>query len=510
MVAALLLTACQPNRFVSGWITYWSATGGRATVGDSTISPLFSEVSLLWYGTTPSGSTTADGKIHPLSSTSNLATTVATIRGQGLPVIPTIFDSAAAGQLKGILADQITRADHEQQILNLVTSQGYDGIDLDYEVFAFGDHITKSGTQLTTDWVNFVHELATLLHDHGKVLSVTVPPVWNGGSSGYTVYAQDQIADAVDRLRLMVYDFNIGSPGPLAPMSWVNSVIAYSSAKVPASKLQLGVPTYGRHWATQKNSKEVCPDGALSHSDFTMKETAGLAAAHKVTPVRDPAGSGELTFSWDQVVTGRRTKPITPPVWTPPTVTIPVIDDTADTVGLQPAVRLAPPETPVTCTVHHVVFAPDAGSVRQRADAAVAAHWSGIILFALGYETTDIYSSLAGVGAQRPDGLPTATLDAVQVDGSTVHITGQAWHPEFDLPVAVHLTLTPTGGGAAVYDETVTADTVRDAVPAGLGPYHGFDVSVPNVLPGSYQACSTLVLWGGVTGTSGCQPVTVT
>ena len=32
--------------------------------------------------------------------------------------------------------------------------------------------------------------------------------VWNGGGSGYTVYAQDQIADAVDRLRLMVYDFN--------------------------------------------------------------------------------------------------------------------------------------------------------------------------------------------------------------------------------------------------------------------------------------------------------------
>ena len=27
-----MLTACQPNRFVSGWIPYWQASSGRATV----------------------------------------------------------------------------------------------------------------------------------------------------------------------------------------------------------------------------------------------------------------------------------------------------------------------------------------------------------------------------------------------------------------------------------------------------------------------------------------------
>ena len=62
----------------------------------------------------------------------------------------------------------------------------------------------------------------------------------------------------------MVYDWSVGSPGPISPMSWVNLVIAYNDPIVPNNKLQLGIPSYGRDWGRQVNAAEICPDGALA------------------------------------------------------------------------------------------------------------------------------------------------------------------------------------------------------------------------------------------------------
>lgn len=501
LAAALTLTACQPNRFVSGWVPYWGGTDGRATLDNNDVATLLTDVSMIWYGTA------TNGTITTLGSNTSLNSTIASARAQGLPVIPTIFDTSAAGVMRGILDNPVTRTAHVQNIVNLVTTKGFDGIDLDYEVFAFGD-ASSTWASITPDWVAFLDELSTALHARGKLLSVTVPPVWKSGATtrGYTVYAQQQIAPFVDRLRLMVYDWSISAPGPIAPMWWVNAVIAYSSAIVPVSKLQLGVPTYGRHWATQKNSNETCPDGAVWRESVQMSESAALAAAHSRTPTRAP--DGELTYGWTQVVTGPRTKPLVPPVWTPPATVATQVTTPAANAGLQPALRLSPPSTPVTCTVQHTVFVPDAGSVRQRADAALAAGWSGIALFAFGYETTDIYQSLAGIAPQRPGGAPTGSLAAPAVTGGSVRVTGQAWHPEFDLPLAVRLTVTRTGGGITVH--TVSARAQIAGSPAGLGPFHGIDDTF-TLAPGSYTVCGEVLGWGGaVIATTNCQPFSVT
>jgi len=501
-VAAIVLSACQPNRFVSGWVPYWGASNGRATISNAQVGPLLDDVSMLWYGVNN------DGTISTLGSASSLQTTVDVARAQGLPVIPTIFDSSAAGVMSGIIADPVTRESHIQHIVDLVVAKAYDGIDLDYEVFAFGN-TRAQWPAITPNWVAFVHSLSMQLHSRGKLLSVTIPPVWTNGPHlvGYTVYAQDQIAADVDRLRLMVYDWSVSVPGPISPMFWVNSVISYSSSRVSPTKLQLGVPAYGRHWATQKYPTEICPDGAITRGSIDMKNYAALAGAHHVTPVRD--SSGELTFGWTEVVSGPRTRPITPPVIDPPAVTIPTVTAPADPGGLKPALRLAPPSTPVTCTLQHTVFVPDATSIRQRADAAVAADWSGIIIWAFGYETADVYQQLAGVGLQRPGGAVVATLAAPVVEGSRVHVTGTALHPDFDLPVPVRLTATPVGVGTTVV-HTVVARTSVANMPDGVGPFHGIDdtFSLP---PGTYNLCGTMLLWGGATVTNmGCSQVTVT
>ncbi len=374
-----------PTHFVSGWVPYWGTTASRAAIVNRSGS--IGEVTPLFYGTNN------DGSLKLLGPQSQLDATISATRNAGLPLFAGIFDSTGKGVMSGILDDQTTRAAHVQQLVNLAVNKGFDGIDLDYEVFAFS-HPRSEWPAITVDWVAFVNELGAALHANGKLLSVTVPPVYvdsAGVTRGYTVYAQDMIANIVDRLRLMVYDWSTSSPGPIAPMDWVNRVIAYSSSVVPVGKLQLGVPTYGRHWVTRKNSNETCPDAALSNTSVLLKNIATETAGHE--GVRD--SSGELKYTWTKVVSGPRTKPLTPPVVPPSNIVVAEVNAAAAGSPLQPALRLSTPSPFVTCTVQHTVFVPDEYSVDQRSDASQAAGWRGIIIWAFGYENDNMYTVLA-------------------------------------------------------------------------------------------------------------------
>ena len=68
---------------------------------------------------------------------------------------------------------------------------------------------------------------------------------------------------------------------------------------------------------------------------------------------------------------------------------------TASSTGLQPALRLTPPSELLSCTVRHFVYYPDATAIQQHAQAALDSGWSGVVLWALGYETADVYAALA-------------------------------------------------------------------------------------------------------------------
>jgi spore germination protein YaaH len=503
LVAALALSACQPNRFFSGWVPYWGGAASRQAITDPNASALFSDVSLMWYSTNP------DGSVSLMASASELAKAVTAARASGIPVLPTIFDSNGRGVTRAIIHDPVRRAAHVRHIVDLVTTGiggvAYDGIDLDYEAFAFTDG-RAAWPAIRPDWITFVTALGDALHAKGKLLAVTVPPVWNGGASGYTVYAQHEIAPAVDRLRFMVYDWSDVSPGPMAPKSWVQSVLAYSSAQVPTSKLQLGIPAYGRVWSYQKSSLEVCPDSTtFGHYSINMSTAAALAAAHHATPIRD--SSGEITFAWDERVSGRRR---TPPVVAPAAPPVTVVAGRGDATGMQPALRLGS-ALPVFCTVRHVAFVPDAVSMRASVSAALAAHWSGAIVWALGFENTALYRQLATLPQQRPTGALTVRLDAPSLTGTSATVTGLAEHPDFDLPLPVTLTLTNTTMSKVVVTRTLTARASRVGVPAGLGPFHGISATFASLPAGSYRVCARASMWGGVSTTANpCQTFTVT
>ena len=496
VIASLAMSGCEANRYVSGWIPNWGATDGQAVIADSDAARVLTEVSPFWYAPA------ADGSVYLIRNPVSLANTVTALRAAGLPVLPSI----ATTPLPFDFANTSLRAQHVSNIVSLVVANGYDGIDIDYEFVFSSSGARAYWPTIKPLWISFVTELATALHARGKLLSVTVPPVWNGGASGYTVYALPEIAPHVDRLRLMVYDWSMSTPGPIAPGWWVDSVIAYSSTVVPPAKLQLGVPAYGRHWAKQAYPTEVCPADATFTDSIEMGEIAGLVTRSGTVPGRDV--SGEVTFSWTEIVSGPLESPVVPPAFVPPPTTVSGAGDGVVDGGLRPAHRLWP-HTQATCTIRHTVYAPDATTMRIRAEAALAAGWSGIAVWAIGYETLDTYDQLVGLDAGRPGGDPYGALDVPSVQGTQVKVTGYALDPEFDLPVPVRITVTkvPSGTVATTLDHAARA--TRSAMPSGLGPFHGIDATFA-LSPGSYSVCASVVAWGGGVGPSlGCRSFTV-
>ncbi len=401
--------ASQPVRaarapFVNIWVPYWDASAGSKSYGPAANAALYRSVSPFSFQAGVDGSVNVVGGLTGL----NKATTTA--RANGLAVIPTVTDGAGKLGMQAILLDPARRAAHVAALVAVVVNGvvpggtgPYDGIDLDYENFAFTD---GSSTWATTQpaWVQFVADLRAAL-PAGKVLSVTIPPTWNATSvtdrKDYWVYAQDLIAPYVDRLRLMVYDWSPGTPSATAPIDWVGKVVRYSTdiAKVPAAKLELGVPAYGRHWRRSADGSP-CPDGALTTNSVTTATAPGLARDHGVAPRRDPAGSGEMTVTWSETVTGIHTWS---PVVAPPVVVPPVVAGTvAVGAGGAPALRLGPPPTIVTCTVNHTVFYPDGPSIAAKAKVALDRGWGGIVIWAASYETsgpadTAVYDALRAI-----------------------------------------------------------------------------------------------------------------
>jgi spore germination protein YaaH len=163
-----------------------------------------------------------------------------TAGGKRTLLIPTI--SAADGSqpqwASQTIHDNTLRAQHEAIIVNLVTSKGYDGIDLDYEHLPDADKAAFS---------QFATELGAQLHAKGKTLSFAV-----GGllSAKYSHWDYEALSAAADQLHIMGYDFHyLGShPGPVSPLGWIQQVLAYVNTiggGTRSGKFILGLANYG-------------------------------------------------------------------------------------------------------------------------------------------------------------------------------------------------------------------------------------------------------------------------
>ena len=240
--------AASDEPTMSGWLPYWSL--GSATSAAVANADLFSDVSPFWFDATADGSKASTVSIDETWINSGSRSSVtASLRDAGIDVLPSITDSTGTRYLAGVLSSSVKRSALVTQIANLVESGNYDGIDLDFETFAFSD---GQGSWATTKpaWITFIGELSARLHTNGKLLAVSVPPMYSD-SSGYWVYAFRDIAEHIDRLRIMAYDYSWSTAGSVGgPLSWVRGLLTYAVDAVGRKKVYLGTPTYGRDWVT--------------------------------------------------------------------------------------------------------------------------------------------------------------------------------------------------------------------------------------------------------------------
>jgi spore germination protein YaaH len=280
-----------PRRIVSAWLPYWSLPTSTASVVAN--KDLFTDASPFWFTASSATTITAQADIPTrLDITGQL-------HAAGLPVYPTVTDSMPAHGMAGVLANATTRAQHVSALVSTVITGGYDGIDLDYEKFAFSDG-SASWTTTRPAWVAFVQQLSAALHARGKRLSVTTPYL-TSATTGYWVYDWAHIGPYVDRLRVMTYNYSTSKAGPIAPISWVTSVAAYAVTAVPASKVWIGVPTYGYDWPS---TTVGCPvDKLPTRNSLTSSAAIALAASLNITPTWN-ATYDERTFSYPKTYTG--------------------------------------------------------------------------------------------------------------------------------------------------------------------------------------------------------------
>jgi HAD superfamily hydrolase (TIGR01509 family) len=350
---------------LDAWAPYWTL--------DKTVAELpgriesLREISPFWFEATGATAVGVDPRV-PASLAEEFMDIA---RESDAAIVPSVRDEMGPGGMAAVLADPVTRSQHVAALVQFADEGDYDGLDLDYEQFAFAD---GRDTWETTrpNWVAFVTELAATLHADGKTLTVSIPPVYDSGrtnASGFWVYDHGGIAEVVDGIRIMAYDYSTSEAGEIAPLDYVRRSVEGTAAVVrDDSKLVLGIPVYGYNWPVA--TVGTCPESAEGRTGVTPRNVDELAARRGATPERDPT-TGEWSFGYELVVDDGTT----------------------------------------SCTQRRQVHYVDTDGALERIEIARDAGLGGVALWALGYEDDLTWSSI-GQSIRRPGAATASTTTA--------------------------------------------------------------------------------------------------
>jgi len=321
LIAAILMTAPlvapiaqaadnPPRKILTGWIPYYSMKTALPDALNN--SDLIKEVMPFWYTLkfdAKAKAAVVSDLYAPANPSVPITEPLTALHNAGYSIIPTITDGTDKLVLAGLLKSPTSRAQIISAILALVTANNYDGIDLDFEGFAFVDG-NSTWASTAPSWITFIKELSTALHAQNKLLSISTPYVLNPNDvqKGYYVYAWGAIASSIDKLRIMTYDYSVASAGPLGPITWAERTVQYAVSIMPASKIFVGVPGYGRDWVTAVSG--ICPSNVANTvkvgakaATFVMRDAASLAATYGATPAYNEQFA-EMNFSYQKIYSG--------------------------------------------------------------------------------------------------------------------------------------------------------------------------------------------------------------
>lgn len=188
---------------------------------------------------------TADGNLVGGwdASSSDYAKFTASVHSRNLKVLPVIQSSWTSSKAADtVLASPTARAKLLSQIKDRILSTNADGIIIDFEFMS-----NPTGPYLT----QFMKELYAELHPLNKLVIQAVM-ARTGSEAWLEEFNYSALAQHVDYLNIMTYDYSHGSPGPIAPLDWMHKVLQYTRGQgVDMQKILLGVPYYGVDWSTK-------------------------------------------------------------------------------------------------------------------------------------------------------------------------------------------------------------------------------------------------------------------
>lgn len=290
-------TGPLPPIALDAWAPAWSWSSSQADL--ATTGSRMRELSPFWLHT-------VDGErfeAMPGTDPAGVDRFMDAARATGAAVVPSLIDAMPAGGMAAVLRDPVRRARHVATIAEMARDGNWDGVDLDYEQFAFADS-RNTWADTSPAWIAFVTELAEVLRAQGRTLTVSVPPVYAPGRSdaaGYWVYDHAAMAQVVDRIRIMAYDYSTANPGPIAPLDWVRRVIdgAVEVTGRP-DRIVVGIPLYGYNWPTGSNG--TCPASAEGRVGVTARSVHDLIERRGLNPVYDDT-TGEWAAVYDAEIT---------------------------------------------------------------------------------------------------------------------------------------------------------------------------------------------------------------
>jgi len=199
---------------------------------------------------------------------------VAAAHGRGLKFTPLIgSDWSAEGKaaLDLTLAQDASRTNLVNQLASMVQTTGADGVVIDFE------YMSDSSSPYLT---KFMQTLYTTLHAQNKLVIEAVPSRTSSGD-WYTQFNYHDLAQYVDYLNIMTYDYSTSAPGAIAPISWMKKVLNFAqSQSVNMNKVLLGIPYYGRDWTKTG-------DATYSPQSVELSSATNTAASNHATILRD-------------------------------------------------------------------------------------------------------------------------------------------------------------------------------------------------------------------------------
>lgn len=216
-----------------------------------------SSTAVKWYSLDKNGDLTDRDNKRYISVPSGYENVINLSKEKGVEFQMLVFENEAE-RLSKVLASPESRARLANQILTVVEREGYDGVNLDFEYLKAADK---------DKYNEFASILYKELKARGKSLSISLP-VKTEKADWWPGYDYVTLGRNCDFVVLMAYDKNPGTPGPQSGIDWVEEVVDYAIARIPAEKVVLGIGYYGYDWGPSGRSSVILKNNGATYLKF--------------------------------------------------------------------------------------------------------------------------------------------------------------------------------------------------------------------------------------------------